>query len=560
MDRPPLRNFQKAVFGVLWILPVLAALYVVWKHTVAFPFWDEWNTPGAQLASWYRGTLTFAELCSQHNESRKLVPRLIYLPLFTIAGWDVRLILPLVLGVVGCISLGLYHLARQTIRSPIVACVAFTAMNFLLFSPREYQNFTNGIQWETFFPGLALVVALLVNLSGRSLPWKTVCNGLLALVSTYTFANGMLIWLLAIPITTSNARSSRSQASWRLGYLIAAAISVACYFISYRHPPLSPPSASMISDGPALLRFFLIWIGSLYRVDSPVFAGGLVVTFFVALAALSAWLIMSRRDWRPHYPWLILGAYTLISGAMTARARLGFGFALATDNHYTVFTVMLYLAVVGLAFSNYEQLHGNRFVRRGGVILGVGAALVLLVLAASTFNAEWRFLKKSAASRKHLLLVFRWADAIPKNPEITWMTPYPDTAEVIHLLAAHGILRPRPVGKTLAQAINAVPNAVGTEAGVLEQAIPNGNGRFWVKGRARVPDEDRAADCVVLGWETAAGWEPRWVIETVDKSSANFSRPVIASVPESGATLRAWAIDLKRERPFALAGRINVHP
>src|SRR3954469_20606202 len=187
MERPRARNFQQAAFIALWALPILAALYVVWRHTVAFPFWDEWNTPGAQLASWYRGTLTFAELCSQHNESRKLVPRLIYLPLFAIAGWDVRLILPLVIGVVGLISVGLYHLAHRTIRPGITACLAFTGMNFLLFSPREYQNFTNGIQWETFFPGLALALALLVNLSNRSLPRKTVCNGLLALVSTYTF-------------------------------------------------------------------------------------------------------------------------------------------------------------------------------------------------------------------------------------------------------------------------------------------------------------------------------------------------------------------------------------
>src|SRR3954471_24726399 len=53
---PPLR---KAMFAVLGIVPILLALFVVWKHRVPLPFWDEWNTPGAQLASWYRGTLTF---------------------------------------------------------------------------------------------------------------------------------------------------------------------------------------------------------------------------------------------------------------------------------------------------------------------------------------------------------------------------------------------------------------------------------------------------------------------------------------------------------------------
>jgi hypothetical protein len=193
--------------------------------------------------------------------------------------------------------------------------------------------------------------------------------------------------------------------------------------------------------------------------------------------------------------------------------------------------------------------------------VGIGAAVVLLALGVSTFNSEWRFLKKSAAYRKHLLMVFRWADALPRNPELVWITPYPHTPEVIHLLAERDVLRPRPVSKTLAQAVHAAPSGSGAEAaGVLQQAIPDGNGRLWVKGRALVPDENRAADCVVVGWETAAGWEPRWVIETGDSSSVDFSRPLIAAVPQGGATLKAWAIDLKRDRAYPLAGAITVAP
>jgi hypothetical protein len=565
MDRTSARNFQQTAFVALWTLPILVALYVVWNHTVAFPFWDEWNTPGAQLASWYRGTLTFAQLCSQHNESRKLVPRLIYLPLFTIAGWDVRLIVPLVLGVVGLISAGLYQLSRRTIRSGVAACLAFTAMNFLLFSPREYQNFTNGIQWETFFPGLALVLALLVNLSPRSLPWKTFWNGLLALLSTYTFANGMLLWLLAFPSATGPRKSARSQLFSRLAYLIAGAVSIACYFISYRHPLLSPPAASLTSDGTGLVRFFLIWVGSLFRVANPALAGGFVTASFLILASISIRLVAKKHQWRPHYPWLVLGTYTLISGAITAVARLGFGFGIATDNRYTVFTVMLYVAVIGLAFTVYETLRHDTSIRRGAVLLGAAAAVALLALGASSFNAEWRFLKKSAAYRRHLLEIFRWADAIPQNPELTWLTPYPDTPQVIHLLAEHDILRPRPVSKTLAKAVNTLPTSGGGAAGVVEQAKPDGNGRLLVKGWARVPDENRPADCVVIGWETAEGWQARWVVETGETATgfmegAGFSRPLFGSVPGGGAILRAWAIDLKRDQAYALAGGISVAP
>ncbi|HZE13433.1 MAG TPA: hypothetical protein VE086_06745, partial [Chthoniobacterales bacterium] len=66
-------------------------------------------------------------------------------------------------------------------------------------------------------------------------------------------------------------------------------------------------------------------------------------------------------------------------------------------------------------------------------------------------------------------------------------------------------------------------------------------------------------------WETAAGWEPRWVVEVNQPSSksvshAGFSWPLIAAVPAQGATLRAWAIDLERNRAYALDGAIKLAP
>src|SRR5438270_834143 len=358
--------FRKAGFAALWILPILLAFLVVWKHSAPLPFWDEWNTPGAQLASWYRGTLTIAELCSQHNESRKLIPRLIYLPLFTVAGWNVQLALALVFGEACLLSVGLYKLARRTIRSPGMAALAFIVMNLLLFSPRQYENLLNDLQWETFAPGLALVLALIVNLSRRSLAWKTICNALLALLSTYTFANGMLVWLLAFPLATDSGGSSRTKLFWRLTYILSGTVAICLYFIGYHHPPLSPPTASLVTDGPAL---------------------------------------------------------------------------------------------------------------------------VLLALWASTLTAKRRFIKKVSEDHQHLLLVLRWAQAIPQNPELAWLSPYSEMPQTIHTLAEHDALRPRLVSKTLAQAVNAAPIAPDNAAGVLEQAIPDGNGRLLVKGSARMPAE-----------------------------------------------------------------------
>jgi len=55
-------------------------------HWVAVPFWDEWETPGAQLADYCQGSLDWADLFGQHNEHRLFFPRLIWLPLAILAG------------------------------------------------------------------------------------------------------------------------------------------------------------------------------------------------------------------------------------------------------------------------------------------------------------------------------------------------------------------------------------------------------------------------------------------------------------------------------------------
>ena len=575
MERRWAIHFGKGIFVLVWALPIALASYAVWKHYVPVPFYDEWNTPGAELASWYRGTLNFAELCSQHNESRLLFPRLIYLPLCLPAGWDARQEMALLLGVVCFLWAALYRLVRATIRSTTRAHIAFSVMNLLLFSPRQYESFLCGNQWLTFFPALALICATLVNLSGRSLRWKTICNGVFALVSTYTFVNGMALWVLAFPIDTAAANASGSPRPskfyWRIAYVVAAGVSIGCYFFSYQRPPTVPPLASF---SPRLFQFFLIWLGSLFTVPNPSVVGAVVLLLFLVLAAIAVWLAVRNRDWRPHYPWLLLGTYALASDAATAIGRVGFGLEMAGDFRYAVFSVMLYIAIVGLAWTVYQQLNGRPSLKSAGRILGAICAAVVLTLWASTYKAERRVLKNFTEYRSHVLLLVRWADAIPQNPELAWISPFPETPGVIHTLAKHDALRPRFVGKELARAVAEIPKTESAAAGVLEEAAPDGMGRLVIKGWARLPDKERPADCIVLGLLKDERWQLRWVLGTGDKRSdvaqrfgtaalerAGFSRPLFApNLPTNAASVRAWAIDLQNERAFPLVGEINIGP
>ena len=572
-------SWQKIFLLALCSLPALCAFYMMWTHWVPVPFWDEWDTPGGQLASYYRGTLTFAEICSQHNEHRLLFPRLIWLPLAIVFGWDVRHGMVLTFCFVCLGSAGIYQLLRSSNGPALGRVLALGLMNLVLFSPRQYETFLVGAQGQTFVPTFILVLALLVNLSEKSLRAKTIVNAALALVGTYSFGNGMLVWLLAFPLETRSAELPAGRSShrilWRTIYILMAGLSVASYFISYRHPSTTPPIASPLAQLPGFVRFVLVWIGSLFSVETPAICGAIVLFVFGALVAAAIWQTRRSGNWRSRYPWLVLGCYALISACVNAMARLGFDYSMAGDARYAAFSAFLYVAILGLGFSVYSETKPRAFTSRIAVPAAVVSLALILTLWAITFKKERRLLRTLTPAWEHSLLVVRWSEAIPQNPEIALLSPYPlpEMVGTIRTLAEHDALRPRLVSQKLASAISERPDANAQSGGTLEAANIDTTSHLTVRGWARLPDQDRPADCVVLGFETSEGaWEPLCVVETGRKrpdmarfsgtgalARAGFSGKVDAtSLPRGDITLKAWAIDLQNERAFPVSGEVKL--
>jgi hypothetical protein len=568
-------NLKKSATVALCVLPAICAFYIMCTHWVPVPYWDEWDSPGRQLAAYYQGTLSLADLFSQHNESRSFFPRLLYLAIYLPAGWDVRYGMAATFALVCACSAGLYRILRKTQPSSRAVPLIFAGMNFLLFSPRQYENFLHAVMIEAFAPACALIFAILTNLSDRSLKTKTLVNAALAFASTYTFANGMLLWVLAFPMETGTAHPTRARIFWRLVYILAAAASLVAYFVSYRHPPLSPPFASPLAQLPALFHFFLVWIGSLFSAGAPAFCGAIILLLFVGLAAVAIAQIRRMGVWREHYPWFILGCYTLVSGCVVAIGRIGFDYSMAGDVRYTASTAFLYIAVTGLAFSVYAQAKLRPLTSRMAISATVISLIAMGTVWAITFNNERRLLPPLTGARQHALLVLRWSQAIPRNPEIRLLSPYPveDVTNTIRTLAQNDALRPRLVSQKLVQAADRLPYSNPASAGNLDAAQLESAGRLIFHGWARVADPDRAADCVLLGFESSdRAWEPFCVVETggarpdVAKrfglaalESSGFSGRVdAASLPRGEITLQARSIDLQNERVFPLAGAASL--
>ena len=201
--------------------------------------------------------------------------------------------------------------------------------------------------------------------------------------------------------------------------------------------------------------------------------------------------------------------------------------------------------------------------------------VIILTLWAITFKKERALLAIFKPAWEHSLLVMRWSGAIPGNPEIALFTlaPPSKTIATIRTLAANDALRPRLVSQKLAGAINEPPTTAATSAGTLDEARLEATGHLTFHGWARVPEQDRPADCVVIGFETSEGqWQPFCVFETGGNrpdvarhfgigglTRAGFSgRVASASLPSGDITIKAWAIDLRNERVFPLDGAVRL--
>ena len=128
-------------------------------------------------------------------------------------------------------------------------------MNFLLFSPRQYENFLYGHNGRgldsggraDFRPPDESLGSIAQDEDARErgagvsqlpTPSRTECS------------SGF--WRFLSRRRPPAAGDARARISWRVIYILIAAASVAGYFISYQHPPLRPPLTSPICAPPGV--------------------------------------------------------------------------------------------------------------------------------------------------------------------------------------------------------------------------------------------------------------------------------------------------------------------
>ena len=567
--------------------PALLALRIQKKHWINIPIWDEWDTPGVALLRYAQGTLTWADLFAQHNESRKVVPRLIHIAVASVLGWDIRQGMALTfLCVCAASAYALAYLRRRASLSLSQVLVPWLLINLFLFAPSQYENFLSGFPFEIFIPFLCLFGCCAINLSSWSLPLKSVCNSLLALISTYTFAHGMLLWAFAFPIPNraERSRGSRFFFLWYAVYFAIGFTAIACYFVGYRRPEILPPPPTLAQGG-QVLEFIVVWLGAVVR--SPLVNArltGALVSLLIIAAVTGAFVVLrkNKESWRAYYPWLLLLAFALSSGGATAVGRVNIGvdsvfntwFDGFSGMRYNSTSVFVYVAVIGLVFNLYEDRIRFLPLWQSRFLIGAAVGYTLLAVAwIEMLSDELTRVKEFQANRRRARTAVIWSKALPENPEIFLAYPYPEGLPPrVEQMRAVGLLKLPRVSDSLRQTIAKVPSDASLETGKVEVAERRADGGFWFAGWARNPFKQAEADYVVLGWQGSDNsFHPFTVIPTggvrpeVAKVYGPLSRKAgfeqkigMSQLLPQGVIIKAWAIDWEAQQAFPMESAIRM--
>lgn len=400
---------------ILAFLPALVTWLLVQAFAVNVPYYDDWER-GGLLEKYYEARLSFQDLNAPHIDHRMFFPRVLILLLNELSGGDLRWEMYCSFGFVVLAGIGLCVLARATVLAGKMNWGVVFAINLVVFSPMQWDNFLWAVQIAFMLPMTCLIWALVVAIR----PWVwwkrlSLCLAL-AIAATHSFGHGFVVWpavfCLAL-LRRDFAMSGKQRLGFLVSWLVAGGLVIGCYllvdFNNTSHPSHSygqavgapPPSAvhaqELSSNLPVAAEYMRVLAGNVFSrmhlVDPLKLASTvgfwILMVFFVMVAWVLWQGLRKRGAWDLALPWLALGCSSLLGMAAVTIGRSNLiGVSRATSSRYN--SISLYLTVA-LIFLLVLWIRQTRFYARWTEISKVRLGVMLMGLFAGYSFTLWNY-------------------------------------------------------------------------------------------------------------------------------------------------------------------------
>ena len=301
-------------------------------------------------------------------------------------------------------TVNIYHLSKFTLKETNAKRLVYlTLASMLIFSPMQWENWLMGLSLIAFVPIAAITSALVLIYGQNPLIVKLLGSALLATYATFSFANGIISWVVLFPALYLVADKSRRSIVWVMaGWLLLFSLNAAVYFHNYHRPEGHPSFIDAVKLPIQSLAYYLSFLGSLLGIHK-LWLSQILGLGVCLLIASSCWylfrvdrddpntlrdnlqdMLRERQLIERVLPWLTIFGYTLISGALTTVGRVGFGVDQSLSSRYVTFSTygfvsLIYIAAIVARETSDRSLQTNISDRKV-IKYTVSTALVLFAL------------------------------------------------------------------------------------------------------------------------------------------------------------------------------------
>lgn len=503
-----------ALTAVLLPAGFLAGMILVYGVNV--PYWDQWEIADIVVKA-FDGTLSLRDLTFQQNESRLVFPRLLFIGLAYLTGYDVRYEMWGSFCLVCLVACNVYRLGRLTLggnRRQEVFLLFLASL--LIFSLMQWENWFWGIQLSVFVPIACVTSILSLSYSSLSVGTKFAASAVLATLSTFSFAHGMMCWVIVLPVLLLQTWEELKTKPWLMGFwLLGFAVNVGLYFSNYIKPPYHPSFTEALAKLFAALGYFLALLGAPLgwgtKLNSLYQAIGVGFGMAVLFVLLCVYVWRHRNESLVLYrtlAWLTLGSYTLVSAGVTTLGRLGLGMQTALSSRYGAFTFPLIVALVYLVPIVLDIYGKKRLPQVEPWMIRCATLLsaVLILLHLATTRSALATVERNWRNRLQAKAVLLFISTLP-NESLT-RTMYPGLEALKYYAEGvdrHGLLSPG-LRKSLSIENGERRQTAGVDRCGWFDLLQHKEGTtYFAKGWAILSHRREPADGIVLAYEESDG-------------------------------------------------------
>jgi hypothetical protein len=606
---------------ILALMPAIFLFPLIREHHVNIPFLDDWMFVQMDHKISHGFELTFGKdpaKLTLHDffivqmEHRMAFVRAVILLFHQLAPGNYTAQMWFAWTLLVGTAMNVFLLLRRSTGSkfsyfwPVMALAAVA-----IFTPVQYQIVLWAMMFQVAAPAFFLSTTMVALMAPRPLWVRFMIGVVCAVCATLSFASGILVWLLPVPLMLLPGviRLARDRWIYVALWLVAFAVTMALYFHDLKNET-DPQFSYKQGDQETLHRDFKSFFAHpgeaavfVFRLLGSHLARGTSVTVMDAslvIGALSfalwagAWVYWWRRFSdlnlrRQLLIWLVFGSYSVGAAVLIAMGRLWATRSgeNAISARYVIHAVPLTVALAVLVWiiaRDVKRCHPG--VRKRAMQTAVGFAVALLMLQGASWAHGCRMMAvwsssrlRGAANTMFYNTIFQAEGDIAANRRF---------ARVANDL---GLLKPSMLVNSRLDNFHLFPQLLNRNTALFsEVTIEQVDEKPMViaRGYACLPDRERVADAVLFTHRDPSDghWEifhvaqvaglPLYMIDTISRDMqfihlpgnhlaqegvAAFEARIDPSVqlaPPGDHDIMAWALDYRQQLVYPMSGFFSV--